>query len=113
MNGKGFGFPGEEGRTQRSAVPVSVPRAYRIERPSRDQLMGSSAGLSASSTSSLPPPLDAFWNISVPPRRVELNTRRLPSGDQIGDESGASANVERVLSPRARSNNHRSFAFAV
>ena len=85
-----------------SALRFGFRLMNSTKRPSFDQSVAVIESPAASSGSSLPP-LSDFTYRSCVPFRLELNTRRLPSGDQTGKMSSAGSNMNRLNAPRLES----------
>ena len=69
---------------------------YSTKRPSRDQLLGVLTSSDATNRILGPAPLAGFSYRSPPPVRVDVNTIRVPSGDQMEMSSVAASNVNRL-----------------
>src|SRR5262245_1523947 len=79
---------------------VTLELRKRRNLPSADQSVHVFTSSDFSSSSSAPP-TDGFQNkLCGPPRRVELNAMRVPSGDHSGKLSTDGSTVKRVRTPR-------------
>src|SRR5713101_7163528 len=75
-----------------------------MKRPSRDQSVPQPPGVPILiSTSSWPAPVAALMYRSYEPLRLEGNSTRSPSEDQMGELSDAGSKVNREVTPRSRS----------
>src|SRR5207302_1750843 len=82
--------PPSRGRTQ---IPSRFSVLNKMNRPSADQLEANLSSLDVYKSGCAPSPLEFAWYRSKCPPRDELKTSFFPSGDQMGDWSGAGSNV--------------------